>query len=89
VPRELLGSLFGRIRSWLRDGGLFLASLGIGDTDDWVGEWLGATMFFSSWPAERNSRLLREAGFELERDEVVAIREPEREVQFQWVLARR
>lgn len=50
---------------------------------------LGARMFFSSFPPEVNSRLLHKAEFELERDEVVTIREPEGEVQFQWVLARR
>jgi SAM-dependent methyltransferase len=89
VPRDLLAGLFARIRSWLGDGGLFLAALGTGDTEGWVGEWLGATMYFSSFPPETNSRLLREAGFELLRDEVVAIREPEGDATFQWVLARR
>jgi SAM-dependent methyltransferase len=89
VPRDLLGGLFARIRTWLVDEGLFVASLGTGDTEGWVGEWLGATMYFSSFPPETNSRLLREAGFELLRDEVVAIREPEGDATFQWVLARR
>jgi cyclopropane fatty-acyl-phospholipid synthase-like methyltransferase len=89
VPRELLGGLFARIRTWLADGGLFLAALGTGDTEGWVGEWLGATMYFSSFPPEENRRLLLDAGFRLLRDEVVAIREPEGDAAFQWVLARR
>jgi cyclopropane fatty-acyl-phospholipid synthase-like methyltransferase len=89
VPRELLGDLFARIRSWLGPDGLFLAALGTGDTEGWMGEWLGTTMYFSSFPPETNSRLLRDAGFELLRDEVVTIREPEGDVAFQWVLARR
>jgi cyclopropane fatty-acyl-phospholipid synthase-like methyltransferase len=89
VPRDLLGGLFARIRTWLADGGLLLSALGTGDTEGWVGEWLGATMYFSSFPPETNSRLLREAGFELLRDELVAIREPEGDATFQWVLARR
>jgi cyclopropane fatty-acyl-phospholipid synthase-like methyltransferase len=89
VPRDLLAGLFARIRTWLADDGLFLAALGTGDTEGWVGEWLGATMYFSSHPPETNSRLLREAGFELLRAEVVTIREPEGEASFQWVLARR
>jgi SAM-dependent methyltransferase len=89
VPRELLPELFARIRGWLVPGGLFLASLGAGDTPAWTGEWLGATTFFSSFPPETNSRLLREAGFELLRDEVVEIQEPEGPARFQWVLARR
>ena len=89
VPRDLLPGLFARIHAWLVPGGFFLATLGTGNTDDWVGEWLGAQMFFSSWPPETNRRLLDEAGFALLRDEVVTIREPEGNATFQWVLARR
>jgi hypothetical protein len=31
---------------------------------------------------------VRDAGFVVERDEVVSITEPEGKVQFQWILAR-
>jgi cyclopropane fatty-acyl-phospholipid synthase-like methyltransferase len=89
VPRDLLPGLLARIRAWLADEGLFLAALGTGDTKGWVGEWLGTTMYFSSFPPETNSGLLREAGFELLRDEVVTMREPEGDAAFHWVLARR
>jgi SAM-dependent methyltransferase len=89
VPRDLLAGLYSRIRAWLVPGGLFLVALGTGDTDDWVGEWLGAPMFFSSWPPDTNSRMLADAGFELLRDELATIREPEGAATFQWVLARR
>ena len=89
VPRDLLGGLFARIHGWLRPDGLFLTALGTGDIPGWVGEWLGAETYFSSYPPEMNRRLLTEAGFELLRDEVVTIREPEGPVQFQWILARR
>jgi len=90
VPRELLAGLFGRIRSWLVPHGLFLVALGASETESWTGEWLGTTMFFSSFTPETNSRLLEEAaGFELLLDEVVTFLEPEGEATFQWVLARR
>jgi len=89
VPRDLLPGLFARIHGWLVPGGLFMAALGAGDTDDWVGEWLGAPMFFSSWPPETNRRLLEEAGFALLRDDLVTLHEPEGDATFQWVLARR
>jgi cyclopropane fatty-acyl-phospholipid synthase-like methyltransferase len=89
VPRDLLPELFARIHRWLVPRGLFLASLGAGDTPGWTGEWLGATTFFSSFPPQTNSRLLREAGFDLIRDEVVEIKEPEGPARFQWVLAQR
>lgn len=87
VPRERLPGLLAKIRRWLVPGGLLLAAFGTGDTEAWTGEWLGATMFFSSFPPETNSRELRRAGFELLRDEVVEFIEPEGPVQFQWVLA--
>ena len=89
VPRELLSGVFARVHRWLKPGGHFLASLGAGDIDGWNGEWLGVPMFFSSYPPETNSALLREVGFTLLRDEVVTIAEPEDDVAFQWVLARR
>jgi cyclopropane fatty-acyl-phospholipid synthase-like methyltransferase len=91
VPRDQLSSLFADVHSWLAPGGLFLASLGISDTEAWTGKWLATTMFFSSYPPETNRSLLRAAGFELLRDEVVPIVEPapDGEAAFQWVLGRR
>jgi hypothetical protein len=56
--------------------------------EGWTGEWLGAEMFFSSFPPEVNSRLVRAAGFAIERDEVVVFQELEGPGRFQWVLAR-
>jgi hypothetical protein len=68
--------------------GLFLASLNSGDSPDWTGEWLGTEMFFSGHDAETNSRLLREAGFELLLDDVIEMKEPQGPAAFQWILAR-
>ena len=87
VPRDLLPGLFGRIREWLRAGGLFLTTLGTSDTEGWTGDFLGAPSYFSSFPPDINSRLLIESGFEVLRDELVTIREPDGEATFQWILA--
>lgn len=87
VPRELLPELFERVRTWLRPGGLFLATLGASDLESWEGDWLGVPMFFSGHDPSRNRELLRR--FELIDDEVVTIREPEGHVSFHWILARR
>ncbi len=89
VPRDLLVGLFARIHTWLVPGGLLLASFGTSDTEAWTGDWLGTTMFFSSFPPETTRRLLSEAGFELDLDELVPMLEPEGEVAFHWVLAHR
>ena len=87
VPRELLAPLLGRIRGWLVPGGRLLAAFGVSDNEGWTGEWLGAPTFFASFPPEINSRLVREAGFVVEREEVVVLEEPEGPSEFQWVLA--
>ena len=41
VPRERLGEFLDRVALWLRPGGILLASFGVGDTDGWIGPWLG------------------------------------------------
>jgi SAM-dependent methyltransferase len=87
VPRDLLAPLLTRIHSWLVPGGPLLAAFGVTDLEGWTGEWLGAETFFSSFPPEVNSRIVREAGFAIERDEVVVFEEPEGPARFQWVLA--
>jgi cyclopropane fatty-acyl-phospholipid synthase-like methyltransferase len=89
VPRELLAPTFARIHRWLAPGGLLMIALGTSDEEAWTGEWLGAPTFFSSFPPETNTQLVRDAGFDLLRDELVTFREPEGDVTFQWVLARR
>jgi predicted TPR repeat methyltransferase len=89
VPRELLAPTLARAYDWLIPGGYLLAVFGTSDLDAWCGDFLGAPSFFSSFPPDDNARLVREAGFESIRDEVIAIREPEGTVEFQWVLATR
>ena len=89
VPRDDHPRLFGRIARWLVPGGLFLASLGATDAPDWVGEWLGVPMFFSSHDADANRALLGAAGFVLVVDEIVEMHEPGGPVSFLWVIARK
>jgi ubiquinone/menaquinone biosynthesis C-methylase UbiE len=89
VPREDHARIFARVARWLVPGGLFLATLGATDSPDWVGEWLGGPMFFSSHDGDTNRALLRAAGFTLELDEIIEMREPEGSVTFLWVIARK
>jgi len=86
IPREDHRRLFGMVRQWLRPGGVFLASLGVGDIPDWTGDWLGVPMFFSSHNAATNLRLLAESGLEVIRSQEVSMREPEGDVTFLWVM---
>jgi SAM-dependent methyltransferase len=89
VPRELLGPLLTSIHGWLVPDGWLCAAFGASDLPEWTGEWLGARTFFSGFPPEVNSHLVRGAGFAIERDEVVEFEEPEGPARFQWVLAHR
>jgi len=66
-----------------------MTALGTSDTKGWTGDWLGAPTYFSSFRPKTNTRLAREAGFEILHDELVTFREPEGDVTFQWVLAMR
>lgn len=87
VPRDLLAPLLGQIHGWLAEEGWLLSAFGVSDLEGWTGNWLGAPTFFSSFPAEVNSQLVRDAGFRIERDDVVVFEEPEGQAKFQWVLA--
>jgi SAM-dependent methyltransferase len=88
VPRELLAPLVERIHGWLRPGGWFMNAFGASDNPGWAGEWLGAETYFAGFDPEVNSQLVREAGFAIERDELVTFEEPEGPATFHWILAR-
>jgi SAM-dependent methyltransferase len=82
------GRTFRRIHRWLRPGGFLCASLGAAIHDDMVeANWLGVPMFFASNGRSENERLLRAAGFDLERSEVRTEPEDDGEVTFHWVIA--
>jgi predicted TPR repeat methyltransferase len=89
LPQEELGPLLRRVAGWLRPHGWFLASLPSSDNPGWRGEWLGTEMYFAGCDPETNRRLAEEAGLEVVRDERETMVEPEGEVRWQWLLARR
>lgn len=89
LPQVELGPLLVRVRAWLRPGGWFLASLPSRDNPGWRGEWLGAEMYFAGHRPETNRRLAEAAGLEVVRDELETMIEPEGEVRWHWLLARR
>jgi len=89
VPRAEHAALFGRIRSWLRPGGLFVASLGVEDSPDEIEtDWLGVDMFFSHFSARVNRRLVADTGLVIERAEVAVEPEDRHDARFLWIVAR-
>lgn len=90
LPLRDLGPMLTRIVDWLQPGGVLLATLGTTDFEGVQDDWLGVPMYFSGTTPDRNRELLREAGFELLRDQVITITEPgEGDASFHWLLARR
>lgn len=92
VPREEHPALLGEIHRWLAPGGLFLATLTVTDFEGEDGDWegWGAPMRWSHYDAERNEKMLREAGFEILHAEPRTGGGPgDAEETWLWVLARR
>jgi SAM-dependent methyltransferase len=89
IPLDEQPELIARCGSWLRPGGLFLATVGAGEAGEKVdSDWLGVPMFFASLESDRYLSLLRDAGLEPVRDEVVTQHEPGHgDVPFRWLLA--
>jgi SAM-dependent methyltransferase len=89
VPRDEQVDLIGRIRTWLRPGGLFLATMGADDEPgDVEADWLGVDMYFSHFGAKANRRLVERAGFVIDRAEVAVEPEDRHDARFLWVVAR-
>ena len=88
VPRDEHAALLGRIRSWLRPGGVFIASLGVEDDPGGIErDWLGADMYFSHFSARVNRRLVEAAGFTVEQADVVQEPEDRHDARFLWIVA--
>jgi SAM-dependent methyltransferase len=87
LPREFHRPLFEHILKWLRPGGVFLASLGVVETEAWTGEWMGAQMFFSHFDAQWYVECLQQVAFQIEVAEIVA--QDDEDGEFLWIVARR
>jgi SAM-dependent methyltransferase len=92
VPREEHLPLLKSIETWLRPGGLLVATMGVGSvvgdvTEDWLG--FGVPMYWSSFDAATNHRLIETAGFHI----ISAQQETEDEegipVTFLWIVAQK
>lgn len=86
VPRDEHAALIRRIATWLRPSSLFVASFGSSE-GDWLGEWLGAPMFFSHHAPDEAKRLVNDAGFRLEQVEL--IEQDNEKATFLWIAARK
>lgn len=69
IPKEEHLEIFKKIYSFLKDGGLFLATLGY---EEWDGseKFHGVTMYWSHFGKDKNLELIKQAGFEIVKAEV-------------------
>jgi SAM-dependent methyltransferase len=66
VPRKKQGMLLQNISSWLRPGGLFIATMGIRSADTVFNrDWLGVPMYWSTFDAVVNKRLVEDSGLKI------------------------
>jgi GrpB-like predicted nucleotidyltransferase (UPF0157 family)/predicted TPR repeat methyltransferase len=88
LPRDEHLALLRAIASWLRPGGLFIAALGAGESDDWYeDDWLGAPMYWSHFDGAANIRLVEATGLRLLRAEDTTKDEDGVPATFLWVAA--
>jgi cyclopropane fatty-acyl-phospholipid synthase-like methyltransferase len=85
VPRDEHAALMRRIAGWLTSRGRFLGSFGETPLDNWTGEWLGTTMFFSHHDSAVSRQLVVDAGLVIERAEV--LQQANEATRFFWIAA--
>jgi SAM-dependent methyltransferase len=89
LPRDHHPALLARIASWLRPGGVLVATLGAHGMEGDLDDFLGARMYWSSFDGEANRRLVEEAGLQIESARVEDEDEHGESVAFLWIVARK
>lgn len=87
IARDSYRDLLRRLHRWLKPKGVLICSFGIGDTDEWVGDWLGVKTHFSSYDRESTLSIVRDAGFIVEEENIETDWEDGEETSFLWVVA--
>ncbi|MFW9994221.1 MAG: class I SAM-dependent methyltransferase [Candidatus Odinarchaeota archaeon] len=85
VPRNEHAELFKRIHAVLRDRGIIIVTMGVYDEELTINDFIGSTMAWSSFPADKNLRIIEEAGFKL----LLVEEQQEKDEHHLWVLARK
>lgn len=90
VPRQEQSKLLRDIASWLRPGGLFVATMGARSVErDFDEDFLGARMFWSSFDSETNKRLVEETGLRIMSAQEETAMEFGAPVTFLWLIAQK
>src|SRR5215813_1619361 len=88
VPRHEHPELLRKITSWLRAGGMLVATLWPhGAEATFADDWLGAPMYWSGFDSTTSTHLVEEAGLHLLRAEEETMEEFGVPITFLWVIA--
>jgi SAM-dependent methyltransferase len=90
VPRSEQPALLRQIGMWLRPAGWLVATMGVQDDEAvYAEDWLGAPMYWSSYDATTNRRLVAEAGLCIAQANEETAAEFGQPVTFLWVVAQK
>jgi cyclopropane fatty-acyl-phospholipid synthase-like methyltransferase len=87
VPRDEHPMLLEHVAKWLTPGGRFVGSFGATAVENWTGECLGTTMFFSHHDIDMTKHLVTAVGLAIEKAEI--LQQDNEDVQFLWITARK
>jgi SAM-dependent methyltransferase len=88
VPRDEQLGLLQNIGTWLRPGGLLIATMGAHAREAaYAEDWLGAPMYWSGFDGATNIRLIAEAGLHLLCAQEETAEEFGKPLTFLWVIA--
>ncbi len=90
LPRTELFLVFQKIASWLKPQGLFVATLGTQEVEEFIApDWLGVPMYWSLFDSATNQRLLQDAGLQLLSAQEETEEEDGVPISFLWVIAQK
>ena len=90
VPCQEQAELLCKMASWLRPGGLVVATMGAHSSEAGFDEdWLGTPMYWSSFDSETNQRLVEEAGLSILSAQEETAEELGKPITFLWVIAQK
>ncbi|MBN1976131.1 MAG: methyltransferase domain-containing protein [Anaerolineae bacterium] len=89
APREEQAGLLRNIATWLRPGGLLVATMGAHPMKADLDELLGAPMYWSGFDSETNRQLVEEAGLHIISAKEETAEEFGKPVTFLWVVVQK